>query len=350
MANIIKHIEHLLLTNDCVILPDFGGFIAHHVSAHFDEKESVFIPAQRSLGFNPRLTMNDSILVQSYIETYAMSYPDALKELEQDIEEIRLALSEKGSYDFGTVGTLTMGHSGYDFQPHLGGLLTPSLYGFNALEVHTLEMLQHLHRQNALAITGQNVNTVFVNNGEKTNLFDKKSNEEPPYVITIQRKTVRRAMMTAAAIALALVVSLPVKFSMSQNGALLQSSVTTTLPTITPAKEVEKSVAVKVSAKAEAKPVVKKQEVKTMEKLSVTIDENNYYSIVMANGITRQGAEFYASQLLQDDGIKTIITDGAKPMVLFGKFATAEDAQAEIAKHKECKKFDIAWVYNVKSK
>ena len=38
-ANVIeleRHIEILLLSNDCVIVPDFGGFMAHHADARFD--------------------------------------------------------------------------------------------------------------------------------------------------------------------------------------------------------------------------------------------------------------------------------------------------------------------------
>ena len=43
-----RHIEILLLSNDCVIVPDFGGFMAHHVDAHYDKQEGV--PYNISLG------------------------------------------------------------------------------------------------------------------------------------------------------------------------------------------------------------------------------------------------------------------------------------------------------------
>ncbi len=39
-----RHIEILLLSNDCVIVPDFGGFMAHHVDAYYDEEETIFLP------------------------------------------------------------------------------------------------------------------------------------------------------------------------------------------------------------------------------------------------------------------------------------------------------------------
>ena len=77
-----RHIEILLLSNDCVIVPDFGGFMAHHVDAHYDEEETIFLPPQRTLGYNPQLKINDSLLAQSYVEAYYISYPEAILRIE----------------------------------------------------------------------------------------------------------------------------------------------------------------------------------------------------------------------------------------------------------------------------
>ena len=68
MIELERHIEVLLLDNDCVIVPDFGGFMAHHVDARYDEADGSFVPPIRTLGFNPQLKINDSLLIHSYIE------------------------------------------------------------------------------------------------------------------------------------------------------------------------------------------------------------------------------------------------------------------------------------------
>ena len=91
-ANVIeleRHIEILLLSNDCVIVPDFGGFMAHHVDARYDGRDNMFLPPLRTIGFNPQLTMNDSLLALSYVEAYDISYPDALSRIAEDVREIR---------------------------------------------------------------------------------------------------------------------------------------------------------------------------------------------------------------------------------------------------------------------
>ena len=79
-ANVIeleRHIEILLLSNDCVIVPDLGGFMAHHREACYDEHDGMFLPPQRTLGFNPQLKLNDSLLAQSRPTTSAILRPSA---------------------------------------------------------------------------------------------------------------------------------------------------------------------------------------------------------------------------------------------------------------------------------
>ena len=85
MIELERHIEILLLSNDCVIVPNFGGFMAHHVEARYDDKDGSFLPPQRTLGFNPQLVLNDSLLAQSYIEAYDISYPDAIRRIYDDV-------------------------------------------------------------------------------------------------------------------------------------------------------------------------------------------------------------------------------------------------------------------------
>ena len=42
MIELTKHIEILLLENDCVIVPELGGFITHYQPAHYEESEGVY--------------------------------------------------------------------------------------------------------------------------------------------------------------------------------------------------------------------------------------------------------------------------------------------------------------------
>ena len=73
VIEINRHIEILLLSNDCVIVPGFGGFMAHYVDARKDEADGSFLPPIRSIGFNPKVTLNNNIKYQTNIESYDIS-------------------------------------------------------------------------------------------------------------------------------------------------------------------------------------------------------------------------------------------------------------------------------------
>ena len=118
MIQIERHIEILLLSNDCVIVPDFGGFMAHHVDARYEESEGLFLPPLRTLGFNPQLRLNDSLLAQSYIEAYDISYPEALRRIANEVEERKQHLSNEGCYELNDLGTIYVNDEGrYEFSP-----------------------------------------------------------------------------------------------------------------------------------------------------------------------------------------------------------------------------------------
>lgn len=133
MNELSRHIEILLLSNDCVIVPGFGGFVAHHKVAEYDMEEKTFYPPQRVLGFNSQLVLNDSLLVQSYAEAYDLSYPEALRKIEKEVEEIKQQIEIEGEYKFRGIGTVSKTAEGYyDFEPCVAGLVSPSLYGFTS--------------------------------------------------------------------------------------------------------------------------------------------------------------------------------------------------------------------------
>jgi hypothetical protein len=89
-----------------VIIPDLGGFMAHHMDARYDDEEQLFLPPYRTLGFNPQLKINDSLLVQSYIEAYDISYPEALRRIEGEVEELCQHINNQGHYELTDIGTL----------------------------------------------------------------------------------------------------------------------------------------------------------------------------------------------------------------------------------------------------
>lgn len=120
-----RHIEILLLQNDCVIVPQLGGFVAHHVDARYDSRDNMFLPPMRTLGFNQKLQINDSLLAQSYIEAYDISYPEAMSRINDDVNELKQRIENEGSYALNGIGVLSYNENGsYEFKPCEAGILT----------------------------------------------------------------------------------------------------------------------------------------------------------------------------------------------------------------------------------
>ena len=141
MIELTKHIEILLLENDCVIVPGLGGFIAYHQPAHYEEDEGLFIPPTRTVGFNPQLTMNDGLLVQAYMQTYHTDFPDASRKLSKKVCELKEILYNEGIMVMSGIGTLHYNiYNNYEFHPLQNGILSPELYALGAFSMTPLSM------------------------------------------------------------------------------------------------------------------------------------------------------------------------------------------------------------------
>jgi hypothetical protein len=73
MSKIDKHIEELLHSHDCVIVPDFGGFITSKQSTYYNKFTSVFHPATKKTLFNKHLVFNDGLLAAKVAEKQELS-------------------------------------------------------------------------------------------------------------------------------------------------------------------------------------------------------------------------------------------------------------------------------------
>ena len=190
MKELLQHIKQLLADNECVIIPDFGGFITHYVPARKMSDSHSFLPPYRTVGFNPRLKINDGLLVQSYMLAHEVSYPVAMQMLEDAIDELRKELNENGYVSIAGLGELSLGIDNIlEFNPDENGISSPALYGWSVFEMKELEELRHLH------------NTTSEKAKEKRNTL----------VININRTWLNNIVATAAAVILFFFLSTPVE-------------------------------------------------------------------------------------------------------------------------------------------
>lgn len=150
MKKLGRHIEALLQDNDCVIVPNLGGFIARPVPAHYIEDEQLFFPPSRTVLFNERLSANDGLLAGRYMHEYQVSYSDATHMVDLAVDNLRDTLAIEGSATLPGVGYLHQDiQSAITFEPDETGIVSPAHFGLNALSIRPLDALTEtptLHR------------------------------------------------------------------------------------------------------------------------------------------------------------------------------------------------------------
>ncbi len=101
-----KHISELLYEHNCVIVPNFGGFVANYASAKIHPTQHTFTPPSKNIVFNKNLNTNDGLLANHIVSTIKTSYPEAINTINQFVSSTNLLLKRGEKITIEEVGTL----------------------------------------------------------------------------------------------------------------------------------------------------------------------------------------------------------------------------------------------------
>lgn len=246
MKELSRHIETLLLENDCVIVPGLGGFIAHNKPAEFKESANIFCPPLRTIGFNPQLTINDGLLVQAYMQAYDTDFPDASRKIENTVSQIKETLYKNGQAELDNIGTLYYTMAGvYGFEPYYNAFFSPDLYGLGNFSISPLSALSTSERH-------EDVTDIRIETKSPLNINSAKKDKK----FHMAKRVAEHAVGIAAAILLFFILSVPVENTYLDNASYASLGAETMLDAIR-----SKSVAVctPVSEKSETAKVQQKK-------------------------------------------------------------------------------------------
>lgn len=337
MLRIITHIERLLLVHDCVIVPGFGGFVLQAVSAVYDEKEYLFNPQRKEIVFNVTLQHNDGLLSESYMQMYDVNYRKAQLMLEEDVADMKVILQEDKKLSLGVLGSFSLGMEGQViFHPGESDAFSVGSYGLVSFNFPQLRPVSAER--------------------EEVALLTRKKKKDILY-IPVNRKLLRVAAASVAAVALFLLVSTPVK---DVNQAAYTASfvptemVVKSAPEIKPAEEIasEETIASEINeVKTERKVVavapsreVKRQKI-TPE--PVTAKPNlKMYHIVIASFPTEDQADKYIAGVDRKEckHVSKVVRDG-KYRIYADKFDNREQAESYMATLRMNEKYKDAWLF-----
>ena len=358
MIELAQHIETLLLENDCVIVPGFGGFVAHYSPATRVKEENIFLPPTRTIGFNPQLKLNDGVLVQSYMSAYDTSFADASRIVEKEVNEFIGLLHEEGKAHLDNIGEIHYNiYGNYEFVPYDYKITTPSLYGLDSFEIHELSALQQK---------------------EKVLIPTYPEKEKKTFEISINRAYLRNAAAMIAAIVLFFAFSTPVENTDVQKNnyaQLLPSELFEQIEkqsvAITPvyvkndaAQQAKKFSASSASTKTSSakkhttdkaktsKPiavrevkVVKQETAAPAPAVKSQESANHPFHIIVAGGISLKDAEAIATQLKSKGfaDAKALNTDD-KVRVSISSFNNRDEATKQLLELRKNETYKNAWV------
>lgn len=353
MIELGRHIEILLLSNDCVMVPELGGFMAHHVVAHYDEREHSFLPPLRALGFNPQLKLNDSLLAQSYVEAYDISYPEALRRIEEEVDELKQHLDNDGKYELNDIGILKMNEEGiYVFEPCEAGILTPELYGLSSFEMR--EMSNECEELCVVA-AAQEENVHTNGNNKDTTLLESRSQEpqtenDDDSTIKIKISWIRNIVAAAAAVIAFLFTTTPVSNSNRQpldglqtaNFLNIRSQEIKVAPDTTIYDVKANDIALSdTTAKTHVRAEKHGARADTLP-----ANKSKGYCIVLASHVTKKNAESYVNEL-HDKGYTEAYTYIKNNIVrvVYGNYESEDDARSALHDVRGNRYFEQSWIY-----
>ena len=139
MISMIEHIEYLMLSNDCVVVPGFGAFIAQYTSSNNCAQNSTFTSPKRSISFNASINHNDGLLANSIAKKASIPYAEALKQIEKSTTICRQALSDGSEVPFGRLGFFISNGEGHiEFIPFHHELANDDFFGLQSFSFPTL--------------------------------------------------------------------------------------------------------------------------------------------------------------------------------------------------------------------
>jgi len=113
MNNSVEHyISKLLFLHDCVIIPEFGGFVGNRKSAQLNKFTGALSPPSKEILFNPNLKSNDGLVITHVANKENISLEDAKEIILDFVTKTNSKLNTSKVLRLDKIGLFTLGKEG----------------------------------------------------------------------------------------------------------------------------------------------------------------------------------------------------------------------------------------------
>ena len=127
------HIFNLLQEHDCVIVPNFGAFVARNISAKISRDGSRIYPPNKEITFNKSLIKSDGLLINRISSDENISYEMANDKLSNWVIKSHKKISKQGYIEIKNIGSISLENEKYIFTPSQNSIFLKSSYGLNSI-------------------------------------------------------------------------------------------------------------------------------------------------------------------------------------------------------------------------
>jgi len=103
-----KYISDLLCLHDCVVIPNFGGFVANYQPSILNNRTNTISPPSKKIVFNKSLSNNDGLLANEIAVNEKLSFKQAQKKIVDYVDYLNDSLHLHKKIYITEVGTLLL--------------------------------------------------------------------------------------------------------------------------------------------------------------------------------------------------------------------------------------------------
>jgi len=147
--NIDKYLQTLLKEHDCVIIPNFGGFISNYQPAVvYSTATTQFTPPKKNILFNKNLNHDDGLLVNHICKDLSLTYAEAKSKLFYAIDKAIRTLKSEKELTFESIGTFIINENNrLQFEPNLSENYLTASFGLTTFNFPVLNKDISLRRR-----------------------------------------------------------------------------------------------------------------------------------------------------------------------------------------------------------
>jgi len=123
-----NYISDLLYRYECVIVPEFGGFVTNNKSAKIDKINNTLQPPYKQITFNGHLTNNDGLLANYIASADKIPYESALNFIRFEIESWKEKIKDQVLF-VDPIGSFSLVDNKLHFEPQKKVNYLPSSFG-----------------------------------------------------------------------------------------------------------------------------------------------------------------------------------------------------------------------------